>query len=230
VLFSSISVLVGNSKQANYCAANGFLDALAHYRRAHQLAGLSINWGAIETVGMLSQDPLIGQQLRQIGLTPIPFDLALNGMERAISMGLRQVAIAADPDWGRWAGYETYGARSVRFRDLVERARARADNSAQARLRGELSVLNAAQRHQVLTALISEIFARQLKMPAEQLDASLPLEHLGVDSLMATDIRQELDSSLGIAVPALELIGEGSIAGLAFKALDRMQLEVTSAA
>jgi acyl transferase domain-containing protein/NAD(P)-dependent dehydrogenase (short-subunit alcohol dehydrogenase family)/acyl carrier protein len=230
VLFSSISVLVGNSKQANYCAANGFLDALAHHRRAHQLAGLSINWGAIERVGMLSQDPSIGQQLRQIGLTPIAFDLALNGMERALSMGLRQITIASNPDWGRWAGYETYGARSARFRALVEQARAQADNSVQARLRGELSALNDEQRHQVLTGLIGEIFARQLKMPAEQLDASLPLEYLGVDSLMATDIRMELDTALGIAVPALELIGEGSIAGLALKALDQMQLEVTTAA
>jgi acyl carrier protein len=118
----------------------------------------------------------------------------------------------------------------VRFRHLVEGARASADNSVQARLRGELAGLNEEQRRQVLTGLISEIFARQLKMPANQLDASLPLEHLGVDSLMATDIRQELDGSLGIAVPALELIGEGSIAGLALKALDQMQLEVTSAA
>jgi acyl carrier protein len=173
---------------------------------------------------------MIGQQLRQIGLTPIPIDLALNGLERAISMELRQVAIASVEDWGRWAAYETYGGRSIRFRALVERDRARADDSVQARLRGELSALNREQRHQVLTGLIGEIFARQLKLPAAQLDASLPLEHLGVDSLMATDIRQELDSSLGIAVPALELIGEGSIRGLALKALNQMQFEVTSVA
>lgn len=230
VLFSSISVLVGNSKQANYCAANGFLDALAHFRHAHNLAGLSINWGAIETVGMLSKDQMIGQQLRQIGLTPIPFDIALNGMERAMSTGLRQICIASDPDWNRWAGYETYGARSARFRALVEHARAQADNSVQARLRSELTALSAEQKHHVLTGLISEIFSRELKIPSDQLDISLPLEYLGVDSLMATDIRLELDTSLGIAVPALELIGEGSIAGLAVKALQQMQLEVTTAA
>ena len=98
-----------------------------------------------------------------------------------MSMRLRQITIASDPDWGRWAGYETYGARSPRFRTLVERARAQADNSVQARLRTELIGLDPHQRHQVMTGLISEIFARQLKLPADQLDVSLPLEYLGVD-------------------------------------------------
>ena len=225
VLFSSISVLVGNSKQANYCAANGFLDTLAHFRRARNLAGLSINFGAVEKVGMLAKDDSIAQQLRQIGLAPIPFHTALNGMERAIFSGTTQICIAADPDWSKWAGYETYGARSARFRDLVEQARVQADDSVQARLRAELTSLAVEHRHQVVIGLVSEIFARELKMPSDQLDACLPLEYLGVDSLMATGIRVELDTRLGISVPALELVGDGSIVGIATSALEQMQLE-----
>jgi len=225
VLFSSISALVGNSRQANYCAANGFLDTLAHFRRARSLPGLSVNFGAIEKVGMLAKDDAIAQQLRQIGLAPIPFRIALNGLERAMFTGTKQICIAADPDWSKWAGYETYGAQSARFRDLVAQARLQADDSVQARLRAELTSLTAEHRHQVVTGLVSEIFARELKMPSDQLDTCLPLEYLGVDSLMATGIRVELDTRLGISVPALELIGEGSIVGIATSALEQMQLE-----
>ena len=101
------------------------------------------------------------------------------------------------PRLSKWAGYETYGARSARFRDLVEQARVQADDSVQARLRAELTSLAVEHRHQVVIGLVSEIFARELKMPSDQLDACLPLEYLGVDSLMATGIRVELDTRLG---------------------------------
>ena len=223
VLFSSISVLVGNSNQANYCAANGFLDALAQFRHAKGMAGLSINWGAIESVGMLSQDAMIGKHLRQIGLDPIAFKTGLNGMERAMARRLPQVCIASDPNWSKWASYETYGGRSARFRTLVEASRRLSGDSVQSRLSNKLAALDGEQRQQVLTGLITEILARELKMPADLIDASRPLDSLGVDSLMATEIRVGLDEILGISVSALELIGDGSVAALAQKGLAQMQ-------
>ena len=225
VLYSSISVLLGNSRQANYCAANGFLDALARYRQLHNQAGMSINWGAIGSVGMLSQDSKIGDHLTQIGLSPLSFNLGLNGMERAISTGQVNISISSQPEWGKWSGYEMNAVHSSRYRTVLEEAREEHDDSVKSRLSAKLAVLDQEVQTQVLTSLVSEVFATALKMPVEQIDPSRPLESLGVDSLMATEIRVSLDATLGVSISALELIGSSSISVLAHKCLDQLQID-----
>ena len=56
IQFSSIAATTGSPGQANYVAANGFLDALAAYRKIHQDEGGSINWGAIAATGVVGRN------------------------------------------------------------------------------------------------------------------------------------------------------------------------------
>src|SRR4029078_1607065 len=64
VLFSSTASLLGHPAKSNSAAANGFLDALAHYRRAQRLPAISINWGPWEGIGLAARTGLLDRNRR----------------------------------------------------------------------------------------------------------------------------------------------------------------------
>ncbi|MEV7020512.1 MDR/SDR family oxidoreductase, partial [Streptomyces sp. NPDC093991] len=88
VLYSSVSGVLGGAGQANYAAANTFLDALAHRRRAQGLPATSLAWGLWEQAsamtGTLDQADL--QRLSRMGLAPLPSDEGLRLLDRALGL------------------------------------------------------------------------------------------------------------------------------------------------
>lgn len=224
VLFSSIANLVGNSRQANYCAANGYLDGLAHHRRSLGLPGLSINFGAIDEVGMLDGDARVGQHLTQIGLAPLNVDVALRGVGIAMMQNQTQVAVAEQIAWERWAAYETVGGISPAFSKLV--AESREAQSGDASLIEQLhhAVLTLAEEdgREALRALITEVIALALKTTPDRLKPDLAFDAFGVDSLMSTEIQIQLDQSIGINYAVVELLGHSTINSLVDKAFNEI--------
>ncbi|NVK43532.1 MAG: SDR family NAD(P)-dependent oxidoreductase [Oceanospirillaceae bacterium] len=227
VLFSSIANLVGNSRQGNYCAANGYLDGLAHLRRARGLPALSVNFGAIAAVGMLEEDARIGQHLTQIGLAPLHVGTALRGLGRALVQGQTQIAIAEQVAWERWAAYETVGGNSPAFAKLVAESReaANGDASLVAQLHQAVKSSPEAEGKAVLQNLIADVIAMVLKTSAERLKPDLAFDAFGVDSLMSTEIQINLDQAIGISYSVVELLGHATINGL----VDKAFAEITEA-
>lgn len=221
VLFSSIANLVGNSRQANYCAANGFLDGLAHQRRALGLNALSVNFGAIAEVGMLDGDARVEQHLTQIGLAPLSVAIALRGVGRAMMQNQTQIAVAEKIAWERWAAYEVVGGESPAFRKLV--AESREANSGDASLIEQLhrAILSLPEEEarQVLGSLIADVIAVALKTSADRLKADQAFDTFGVDSLMSTEIQIQLVQAIGINFSVVELLGHSTINSLVDKAM-----------
>ena len=221
VLFSSIANLVGNSRQANYCAANGFLDGLAHLRRSQGLPALTINFGAIAGTGMLEADERIGQHLTQIGLAPLDVDIALRGIGRALARRVPQIAIAEKIAWEKWAAYENIGGTSPAFVSLVEESRAAQAGGASLaqQLHRALAEVDDAEALDILCGLIAEIVAAGLKTSADRLKPDQTFDSFGVDSLMTTEIQIQLDHTLGVSYSVVELLGSTTMTKLAEKAL-----------
>src|SRR6185295_7429204 len=101
VLFSSASALLGAAGQANYAAANAFLDALAAYRQQLGLPGLSVAWGAWDQVGMTAKEGLL-EKLQRGGERPIPVLQGLDVFGELLNEPAPQIG-AISIDWARFS-------------------------------------------------------------------------------------------------------------------------------
>ena len=112
VMFSSVITMLGNMGQANYAAANAFLDGLAHYRRSRGLPGLAINWGAWSEIGMMSRYPSGVKWLDRLGIGSISPPQGLLLLEYLLSQPAPQVGVMSI-DWPRFL--EQYGLENKPF-------------------------------------------------------------------------------------------------------------------
>jgi acyl carrier protein len=208
VLFSSSASLLGSSAQANHAAANAFLDGLAAFRRSQGLPALSINWGAWADVGAAAGSDVEAKLSRQGFARMAPAE-ALTALGRAMVSGLSQVGILRV----NWQTYRTqftshgvpayleelYPAPAAPVATTSPRAAAPPADSFAERFR----VAFPAERPALLLDHISRAAAVVLGLePNERLDPLQPLSELGLDSLMAVELRNKLSASVGKPLPA----------------------------
>jgi len=215
ILYSSAANLVGNSRQSIYSAANGFLNGLAHMRRQAGLSGTSINWGAISDVGIVARDEKLEQFLRYVGLRGMESSEALSLLKTCLSRDLVQFGATIIKSWADWGRFEIRAGQSPRYQKLIASDSLGQDTEARSALIAELSELEPDEQLEVLVVLITDVMASILKTDASQVPRSKPINELGVDSLMATEIQMELEAKLGLKVAVLEILGDSTIQSLA---------------
>ncbi|TMC24759.1 MAG: SDR family NAD(P)-dependent oxidoreductase, partial [Chloroflexi bacterium] len=99
VLCSSLAAVVGNVGQADYAAANAYLDAFAHARRAQVIAGqrqgatVSINWPLWEEGGMQIETETIQMMRARLGIAVMPTETGIQTLYQALASGLAQVIV-----------------------------------------------------------------------------------------------------------------------------------------
>ncbi|HTU20951.1 MAG TPA: type I polyketide synthase [Gemmataceae bacterium] len=209
VMFSSLSSVFGHAGQGNYAAANLFLDALAWHRRAHNLPALTVNWGYLGEVGYLAERPQLGEWLERRGVRSFTVRQALTLLERALQRRAIQVGVMR-VDWSRWRGLGVAGRVSPRFAHLLRQENA-ACGLANTATKPQAASLDSAIRNKV---------ARVLGTSPDRLDDDKPLLNLGIDSLMAVELRNWIEQELRVNVPIMELMRSPSLARLTDLLLD----------
>jgi NADPH:quinone reductase-like Zn-dependent oxidoreductase len=241
VLYSSTASLLGSPGQGNHAAANAFLDALAAERRRLGLPGLSINWGPWSVVGAAASLGERGERrFEEHGLGRISPEEGILILERLVlSEHPAQVGVIPVV----WSRYFAKSAVSVgrvpRFLSrLAEKDAGAPTAPAGARQSAErLSVLLEralpAERVGLLERHVSLRAATVLGLdPAQTVDRRRPLSDIGLDSLMAVELRNLLTADLGRpqALPATLIFKYPTIEALARYLLAEMTLVVSPAA
>ena len=206
VLYSSVSAVLGSPGQTNHCAANAFMDGLAHLRRSLGLRGTSINWGAWGGAGAALERTAAARAAIRGVERFAPAD-GLRLLERLIREDAVQ-AVALAVEWRRFL-HETYpgGPPPLLSRITPSGGAAPKPRSAMpAAKTGILERLDAAlpaQRQALLAGFVHEETLRILGREAsESIDPDKPLNDLGLDSLMAVELRNALGQGLGRALSA----------------------------
>ena len=208
ILFSSLSSIFGHAGQANYSAANAALDSLATFRRSQGLPALAVNWGHVGEVGYLAQRTELSERLERQGVLSFSFDEAATCLESLIRTNASQASVLK-MDWSLWRGLGLTKNVSPRFSHLI-----RADATTDDRQSFDIETVRQMvedERRASITDLITAKLGRLLGIHAEALDTDRSLLELGLDSLMAVELRNWIESRLPIALPISELMRGASI-------------------
>ncbi|MBI1248546.1 aminotransferase class I/II-fold pyridoxal phosphate-dependent enzyme [bacterium] len=214
VCFSSIAAMIGSPGQANYAAANAFMDSLCVHRKAEGLPALSINWGPWSGGGMAQSAD--ARRLAGIGLGMIAPQQGLLALEELLPTSHANVGVFPV----EWAKFLKQFGRNKHPRLLDELAKIHRQerstaSAAGGSLRERLQSADEEKRASMIADYVTDQAAKTLGISTSQLDRAKPLAEMGLDSLMGIELKNAIEAELEIDIPVEEFSQETTVTNLA---------------
>ncbi len=194
VCTSSVSSCMGHVGQANYVAANTFLDFFVQKRRQQGLPATTINLGVLSDVGVIARDELLTRFVTLTGIHFTPAFHVVHLIEAMLHNKFAHVAIM-DLDWPHWVAQDRQVAQGSRFLPILD----------QKVKKTESSLLSSFDFEQT-ASLIRQIIASVVGCAVTKVENHMSLLQLGMDSLMAAELRTSLVKQLGIDITLVQLL------------------------
>jgi len=221
VLYSSATTLFGNPGQANYVAANHWLEAFAANRRAAGLPATCVRWGAIEDVGFLARNTRTRDALQErLGGSALRSDDALKVLEQMLlapgpSLGVLEL------EWGALARFLPT-AEAPRFNEIARASDDDGSADADDDISALLADLSPEELHSTVTDLLRAELASILLIDEEKLDIHRSVYDMGFDSLMGVELMTAIENRLGVQVSVMVLSEASTLDKLAGVLIQKM--------
>ncbi len=220
VLFSSSSALTGSPGQANYTAANAFLDGLAYYRMSCGLHGLSINWGPWAEVGMSARSDLEERRTR-LGMNSISTRQGLRILGQLIFQKLPQIGVIPVKPERLWSMSST----NNKFLELLRPTESKSEQSQQSGISITEQILQAppADRPMLVRFQLKARIGKILQMNSAPIPEDHSLIELGFDSIMIMELIRGLDQDFGLTLYPREIFDLPSISAMIMYLSEEME-------
>jgi len=219
VLFSSAAALLGSPGQGNYCAANGFLDGLAHALRRAGRPACAVSFGPWAEVGMAADAALRGLE----SLSP---DRGTEALGRILASAVAQATVLR-LDLRQFVQVLPQAAELPLLDELRRDAALEVRAAGPSPVRAELlAIPSRAARERHLSGFVGGQVAAVLGLDPGAVDERQPLTDMGLDSLLALELRNRCEAGLGVQLSPTLLWSHPTLEALVPELARRMGVEL----
>jgi phthiocerol/phenolphthiocerol synthesis type-I polyketide synthase C len=229
VLFSSATTLMGNPGQANYVAANGYMEGVARRRVAEGQKALAVGWGPITDVGVLARSERLRSRFQKLtGVRGMRAREALDLMAQALALPAAEnlAVMTISPSDGLFSADRLAVLKSPTYASFVGNAEDSGEGSA-----SHLDLDAIAQKEGLegvrrkLTEFIVWQLARVLRAREDEISRIRPLGEIGLDSLMLLEFAMNFEDTFGIHVSLTSSVGALTVSSLANEVIAQLDLK-----